>query len=142
MFYGFVVNGLTPAYLSTVNVTTPINIMPEFSVAKRVDFLTNPLGLQVLVDGGAINTPRRPAGVHGVTCAPDYSRLPPNAPAGFTPLCFGQFDFLPGSVHHIGAPTPQHDNAGNYWVFSSFNNGLGQNATYAAGERNAIRRIR
>src|SRR5271154_6414437 len=133
VFYGYMINGQTAAYLTTINVTTPITVIPEFSIAKRVDFLTNPLGLQVLVDGGTINTPSPPlAGVDGVTCAPDYSRLPPGAPAGFTPLCYGQFDFLPGSVHRIGAPTPQQDSASNYWVFSGFSNGLGQNATYTA----------
>jgi uncharacterized protein (TIGR03437 family) len=131
VFYGFAINGLTPTYLASINVTTPITIIPEFSVAKRVDFLTNPLGLQVLVDGATINTPAPPlASVNGVTCAPDYSRLPPGAPAGFTPLCYGQLDFLPGSVHRIGAANPQQDSASNYWVFSGFSNGLGQNATY------------
>jgi uncharacterized protein (TIGR03437 family) len=131
VFYGFAINGLTPTYLTNINVTTPITIIPEFSVAKRVDFLTNPLGLSVLVDGATINTPAPPlAGVDGVTCAPDYSRLPPGAPAGFTPLCYGQFDFLPGSVHRIGAPTPQQDSSSNFWVFEGFSNGLGQNASY------------
>ncbi|HLX42953.1 MAG TPA: hypothetical protein VKR43_05940 [Bryobacteraceae bacterium] len=133
VFYGFAINGLAPAYLTNINITTPITIIPQFSIAKRVDFLTNPLGLQVLVDGATTNTPAPPlGGVDGVTCAPDYSRLPPGAPAGFTPLCYGQFDFLPGSVHRIGAPTPQQDSASNFWVFAGFTNGLGQNATYTA----------
>ena len=133
VFYGYAINGLQPTYLSTINLTTPITIIPQFSVAKRVNFLTNPLGLQVLVDGAITSTPAPPlGGVDGVTCAPDYSRLPPGAPAGFTPLCYGQFDFLPGSVHRIGAPTPQQDLQSNFWVFEGFTNGLGQNANYTA----------
>jgi uncharacterized protein (TIGR03437 family) len=131
VFYGYMINGQTAAYLTSINVTTPITVIPEFSVAKRVDFLTSPLGLQVLVDGATINTPAPPlGGVNGVTCAPDYSRLPPGAPSGFTPLCYGQFDFLPGSVHRIGATTPQQDISSNFWVFSGFSNGLGQNSSY------------
>jgi uncharacterized protein (TIGR03437 family) len=69
----------------------------------------------------------------GGACGADYTRLPVAAPAGFTPLCYGQFDFLPGSLHTIGAPSPQLDTAGNYWVFSGWSNGLGQNAPYTAG---------
>ncbi len=35
-----------------------------------------------------------------------------------------------GSVHTIGANTPQTDAQGNYWVFQGFTNGTGQNGTY------------
>ncbi len=104
---------------------------PQFSIAKRVDFITNPPGLQVLVDGTPINTP--PAGTAaaaGGTCAPDFTRLPVGAPAGYVPLCWGQFDFLPGSKHTIGAPPSQIDTVGTFWNFSGFSNGLGQNASY------------
>jgi uncharacterized protein (TIGR03437 family) len=133
VFYGYLIGNSAPNSLATVNVTGPMNITPQFSIAKRVDFLTSPLGLQVLIDGGIINTP--PSGTaasNGTSCAPDYTRLPAIAPPGFTPLCFGQFDFLPGSHHQIGAATPQLDGIGNYWVFNAFSDGLGQNATYVA----------
>jgi uncharacterized protein (TIGR03437 family) len=131
VFYDWLVNNQPLTSLTSFNLTAPMMIIPQFSLAKRVDFLTNPLGLRVLVDGSPVNTP--PAGTAasaGGTCAPDYTRLPVNAPAGFQPLCYGQFDFLPGSTHTIGASTPQSDAAGNYWIFSGWSNGLGQNANY------------
>ncbi len=71
-----------------------------------------------------LNTP--PAGTAastGGTCAPDFTRLPVGAPPGFQPLCYGQFDLLPGSKHTIGVPVPQQDVAGNYWIFSGWSNG-------------------
>jgi uncharacterized protein (TIGR03437 family) len=119
--------------LTTYNVTSPITVTPLFTIAKRVNFLTNPLGLQVMVDGAAINTPTNgQATSSDGSCQPDYTRLPPGAPSGFTPLCIGEFDFAPGSTHTIGAPSPQLDNMQGTWVFSAFSNGLGQNATYVA----------
>jgi uncharacterized protein (TIGR03437 family) len=133
VFYAYLIGNSAPNPLGTINVTGPLQIIPQFSIAKRVDFLTNPLGLLVLVDGSPINTP--PAGTAasaGGTCAPDFTRLPVNAPPGFTPLCYGQFDFLPGSNHQIGAPVPQLDSIGNYWIFNGFSDGIGQNGTYTA----------
>ena len=131
VFYAVMVNSAQVASGSTINLQAPSTITPEFSVAKRVDFITNPLGLNIIVDGTIVPTPGpNSAASDGVSCAPDYSRLPPNAPPGFTPLCFGQFDFLPGSTHQIGAPLYQMDTSGNYWDFTVFSNGLGQNATY------------
>lgn len=134
VFYGWLVNNLPNNALASLNITNAVTLTPQFSLAKRVDFLTNPLGLQVLVDGTPINTPNQYAAASdGVSCAPDYSRLPSNAPPGFVPLCYGQFDFLPGSVHRIGAPTPQTDSTGTVWVFSAFSNGMTENANYTAG---------
>src|ERR1019366_2289699 len=66
-----------------------------------------------------------------------YTRLPPGAPTGFPVLCVGQFDFVPGSKHQIGAPTPQQDHNGQYWVFGSFSNGQGQNSGYTADKNTA-----
>jgi hypothetical protein len=42
----------------------------------------------------------------------------------------GDFDFLPGSIHRLGAPQSQQDDAGLWWVFSGFSNGMKQNETY------------
>ncbi|HWZ31097.1 MAG TPA: IPT/TIG domain-containing protein [Bryobacteraceae bacterium] len=134
VFFGWSLGNNPPNYLSTIAVSGPTNILAMFSVAKRVNFITNPLGLQILIDGTIVNTPGADAASSdGVSCAPDYSRLPPGAPGGFTPLCLGQFDFLPGSKHTIGAPGPQTDKASRYWVFRQFSNGAGQNASYIAG---------
>ena len=133
VFYSVMVNSYQAANGGTVDIEGPSTITPLFSVAKRVNFISNPLGLNIIVDGTIVPTPNANAAASdGVSCQPDYSRLPPNAPPGFTPLCFGQFDFLPGSTHHIGGPVYQMDTKGNYWDFSQFDNGLGQNATYVA----------
>jgi uncharacterized protein (TIGR03437 family) len=133
VFYGWLINSSQPAFLTTYDIESPATIEPQFSIGKRVNFITNPLGLQVIIDGSPIYTPSvNSQSSDGVTCAPDFTRLPPNAPPGFTPLCAGQFDFLPGSVHHIGAQPAQIDSIGNFWSFSGFSNGLGQNAVYVA----------
>ncbi len=133
VFVGWNIGGYIYSPIVTFNVTFPTVITPLFSIAKRVNFFTNPPGLQVSVDGASINTPQAGQGVGpDGGCTPDYNRLPPGAPTGFTPLCVGEFDFLPGSKHVIGAPTPQLDNMEGTWVFSAFNNGLGQKANYVA----------
>jgi uncharacterized protein (TIGR03437 family) len=130
VFYGFMVNGTMPGASTSLNIAGAISIVPQFSLAKRVNFITNPVGLQILVDGSTINTPAAYSQASdGVSCPPDYTRLPVAAPQGFKPLCIGQFDFLPGSKHSIGAQA-QRDQQGNSWVFSGFSNGLGQNASY------------
>ena len=68
-------------------------------------------------------------------CTPNYATLPPNTTTyGGYVLCAGEYDFLPGSSHTIGAPAPQQDTQNNWWVFSQFSNGLGQNSTYVADD--------
>lgn len=133
VFYGWLINGEQNYALNSVNIAGPVTITPQFSIAKRVDFLTNPNGLQVLVDGSPANTPLSYQILgNGTSCVPDYTRLPANAPSGIVPLCLGQFDFLPGSVHRIGAPATQTDSSGTLWVFSGFDNGMTQNSSYTA----------
>ncbi len=136
-FAGWIVDGGLPnAFLSSFTMTSSTRIIPQFLPAKRVKFRTNPLGLQVVVDHSVITTPPSaptsllPSTNIDSNCQPDYSRLPPNPPANVAPLCIGDFDFLPGSAHQIGAPSPQMDAAGKYWVFSAFSDGLTQNSSY------------
>ena len=137
LFVGWQANGPTmDPYVSSFDVTFPTVLRPSFQLAKRVGFRTKPLGLKVIVDSTVISTPPSPPtsilppGNRDPYCDPDYTRLPQNAPRGFTPLCTGDFDFLPGSVHKIGGPQSQQDATGAWWVFSNFDNGLGQNDTY------------
>jgi uncharacterized protein (TIGR03437 family) len=131
VFYGLSINAnAIPGPLSSFTLNEPSVIIPEFSIAKRVNFMTNPPGLQVLVDGATVTTPISPASNGSGSCTPNYTALPPNAPSGFPTLCVGEFDFLPGSTHTIGAPTPQLDNLQNTWVFEQYSNGLGQNGAY------------
>jgi hypothetical protein len=139
VFYGWQIGNNPPNYLTSITIAGPTNILAMFSIAKRVNFITDPPGLQILVDGAVINTP--PASSQssdGVTCAPDYTRLPPGAPAGFQPLCLGQFDFLPGSKHTVGAPPTQLDTKNKYWVFHALGNGAGQNSVYTAPTNTAV----
>ncbi len=130
VFYGWSIGNNPPDYISSITISRPTSILAMFSVAKRVNFYTNPPGLQIIVDGATVNTVTSTDG----SCQPDYTRIPPNAPAGFAPLCAGQFDFLPGSRHTIGAAPAQLDKRGSYWVFRQFDNGLGQNSVFIAGQ--------
>lgn len=138
LFYAWDINGnsITSA-VTSINITSATTIIPEFSLAKIVQFVTNPPSLNVLIDGEPIQTPAAAPAPYGGSCQPGFA-LPPGAPAGFPPLCIGQADFLPGSNHHIGAATPQNDANGNPWVFSTFSNGLGQNAVYTAGTNTGV----
>jgi uncharacterized protein (TIGR03437 family) len=126
-FRGWTINGSNPTpFLTNLTVNTPMTIAPMFVPAKRVSFLTLPLGLQVEVD----NTPVFTRTVADVPNCPNNEALPVNAQLGFPPLCFGDFDFAPGSSHIVGAVTPQMDSHGAWWVFNAWSNGLGQNGTY------------
>jgi len=132
VFYGWGINNtFTAGPLGTYNLTAAATLTPYFSIAKRVHFMTNPPQLTVLVDRSTSQTPLLPS-ANGATCSPNpaYNQLPPSPPAGFPALCLGDFDFLPGSTHVIGANTPQTDSTGNYWVFEGFTNGIGQNGTF------------
>lgn len=130
VFYGWSINNtFVQGQVTTYNLTGPATFTPLFSIAKRVHFMTNPPGLYVLVDRSQSATPLIPSG-NGATCNPVYNQLSLSPPPGFPALCIGDFDFLPGSSHTIGANTPQTDSTGNYWVFEGFTNGIGQNGTY------------
>lgn len=137
-FAGWQINGqpLDPSATS-FNLTGYTVLTPTFVTAKRVQFRTNPLGLSVVVDHGVVATPLT-AGPQQYTdsnsCTPSSTAISGAAPIGYTPLCTGDFDFTPGSSHQVAAPTPQQDAQGNYWVFSGFSDGLGQNSTYTTDD--------
>jgi uncharacterized protein (TIGR03437 family) len=134
VFLGWAINGGPNTYLVSLNVQAPIQVTPLWEPAKRVHFLTNPPGLSVLVDHSPVPTsayPHTSAFLGSTqTCVAGYAALPPGAPKGFSALCVGDFDFVPGSKHSLGASSPQSDAQGNVWVFSGFDNGLKQNDTY------------
>jgi uncharacterized protein (TIGR03437 family) len=130
VFYGWQINNVfLSASVSTYNLTGPATITPLFSIAKRVHMMTNPPGLTVLLDRTVSLTPMTPS-PNGATCPTVSSQLSGLAPAGFAQLCTGDFDLLPGSVHTLGANTPQQDQVGNYFVFEGYTNGVGQNGNY------------
>ncbi len=136
-FVGFEYGGNPPnPYLYNYNLTVPGSaVYAVFSPAKRVSFRTNPLALEVTVDSVVLNTPPalptsipEPNNVSN-NCTPNYDAIPPNTVVGITPLCIGDFDFLPGSTHKIGAPPAQQDSNGAWWVFNAFTDSQGKSLT-------------
>jgi uncharacterized protein (TIGR03437 family) len=126
----------TNAAFYSYNVTHAVTVIPNFQPAKRVSFRTNPPGLNLIVDHATINPqPGLPANPlpavnFSASCTPNYAAIPGGAPTGFTPLCTGDFDWLPASAHQIGAPQSQMDNTGKWWVFSNFTDGVPNGGTY------------
>jgi len=126
-FTGWIINGSNPTpFLTSLTVTAPMTIAPMFVPAKRVSFLTSPLGLNVLVD----HTPVPTRTVADVPNCPGNETIPAIVQLGFPPLCFGDFDFAPGSSHFVSGVTPQQDSHGAWWIFSQWSNGLEQNGIY------------
>ena len=135
VFMGWALNsGPTNAYLSSVTVNSPMTIAPQFSPGKRVHFLTNPLGMNVLVDH-TVSPTRSSTDVNGA--CPFNEQEPIFPQTGFPPMCFGDFDFAPGSTHVISGVSPQLDAYGNYWVFNNWSNGTGANALYKVDNNTA-----
>jgi uncharacterized protein (TIGR03437 family) len=134
-FAGWSINSATPsAFVTSITVNSPTEIIPVFVAAERVSFLTSPLGLQVLVD----HTPVPTRTVADVPNCPNNETIPVPVQTGFPSLCYGDFDFVPGSTHFISGVTPQRDNTGNWWVFSGWSNGLPQNALYTVGSNPSV----
>ncbi len=125
--YAFVGWGnLGNPYLTSVNITAPLDLRPQFEPAQRVRFVTSPPGLQVVVDHANIGT--LPGG--DVSGCPNGFVRSPAPPPGIPALCMGDFDFAPSSVHLLGAPTSQRDSHGKRWAFDSWSIGGGQNSVY------------
>jgi uncharacterized protein (TIGR03437 family) len=143
VFGGWIIESKVPPdpYLTEFQITSTVHIRVVFHYAKRVKFRTNPPGLRLIVDSSLVTTPPpKPTSPLPNTnvdqyCEPDYTRIPGNAPVGFTPLCVGDFDFLPGSTHRIAAPESQMDINGRWWVFNGFAHGAGQNSVYTTDHR-------
>lgn len=133
-FLGWSSNLAASAYLTSFVLSGPITIAPMFTVAKRVRFETNPYGLQVLVD--RTPTPTIAANSPSPNC-PANPGIPVTVQATVPALCGGDFDFAPGSVHLVGAASPQTDQFGKSWVFDSWGDGNGQNAPYTADNQTA-----
>jgi uncharacterized protein (TIGR03437 family) len=124
VFLGWQLNYSSPDYLQSIVVNGPITIAPHFSPGKRVQFVSSPPALQVLVDRTTVPTRSNP----DVT-VPCTERYPVSTVTGFPTLCFGDFDFAAGTVHTVGGVTPQLDKPGNYWVYNSWSSVTGQSGT-------------
>jgi len=130
---------IASSYLTTLNVDGPLTLAPIFQQGKRVQFVTSPFGLQLLIDRtptptsdyGLVDSGILQPGTSTLPCQTNRN-LPPLGPVSVTMLCLGEFDLLPGSQHTLAAPSPQYDNTGKLWVFDSFSTGTGQNSVYTA----------
>ncbi len=134
VFTGWIANGqFFDSYLKTYTVNGPVTIAPMFKLAKRVRFSTSPPGMKLLIDRTQTPTSavdsKDDLGTPYPPCMTTLS-LPPMPPVSMPALCFGEFDFLPGSKHVLGAVTPQLDTVGKWWVFDQFSNGLSANSVY------------
>lgn len=137
VFANWYIDGNAPtAAFYSYNVTHSVTVIPSFQPAKLVQFRTNPVGLNLIIDHETVNASpgqppnQLPSTNISTSCTPNYAAIPGGAPTGFTPLCYGDFDWLPGSTHQIGAPSSQRDIYGNWWVFGSFSDGIANNGTY------------
>ncbi|MBI5281329.1 MAG: hypothetical protein HY858_06570 [Candidatus Solibacter usitatus] len=137
----------TLPFFGALTITGPTTIRALFDDARRVFVETSPVrGLQVVVNRSLVTTKSQdgeclPAPIQtpypGPTePVPPYDSVPPIFPPGYpkstacryTPLCQGEFDFLPGSDNLFGAPASQKDRMGNLWVFDVWDVGGGQTA--------------
>ncbi len=116
---GWQVNGVLAATGGTaaIPVNGPTVVQPLFTPAARVRFLTNPPGLSVIVDHNATQTIREANATATSACAASETLATP-APE-IAGLCFGDFDFLPGSTHTVVVKTPQLDSNNNMWAFTT-----------------------
>ena len=147
VFVGWSVNGSTSTAASrSIVLNGPVTIAAQFTQSKRVQFLTDPPALNVLVDRSPTPTSDRfgladdRLGIGNPTCQSNLN-LPPNPPLTVPVLCYGEFDFIPGSRHTIGAPSPQYTRTGDMFVFDKFSNGQGDNAVFIAGTNVGVREI-
>ena len=137
VFLGWAMNsGPTNPYLTSFTLTGPTTLAPQFAPGKRVHFLSSPLGLQVLIDHTSVPTRTDSSNLNGP--CPLNESLPVSQVLGIPSLCFGDFDFAPGSVHVISGVSPQFDSVGKWWVFSGWSNGAGANATYTTDNNTAV----
>ncbi|HYZ83053.1 MAG TPA: hypothetical protein VE621_01545, partial [Bryobacteraceae bacterium] len=132
VFRGWSVNlGAEDAFLRKYQVKAQVTLAARFSPAKRVKFVTEPLGRDVLINRTVTPTPTElPCGI-GET-------LPPTVLLGTaqSTLCIGEFDFDEGARVTMSAPSPQTDKNGKHWVFDSWSNGTGQDWNYTATQVN------
>ena len=130
VFGGWAANG-GPAigYAGSVNIAGPTSLVAQFVQAKRISFRTEPAGLNLLIDRTPTPTLPGYGGPVAQGQCPFNLSLPPLPPMTIAGLCLGDFDFIPGSSHTLGAASPQYDLAGNMWILDSFSNGVKPNET-------------
>lgn len=119
VFLGWTTNFSSSDYLLSFKLTGPIQIVPRFTPAKHVQFVTSPPGLSLLIDRSTIPT-RQNGDVNG----PCFETQPIAPQTGFPPVCWGDFDFAPGSTHLVSSIT-QIDTSGVLWTYDSWSSSSG-----------------
>lgn len=116
------VSGLPGKYIMT----------PEFVPGERVRFMTAPAGFDVVVDHAPTRTIQESGATVFSPCAADEMTPPPVEPfpSAIPGKCWGDYDFLIGSTHTVGAPSPQIGIHGDHWVFSSFSGAVNSSGIY------------
>jgi uncharacterized protein (TIGR03437 family) len=132
VFQGWSVNlGSERAFLRTYNIQSQVTLAANFAPGKRVKFITEPTGRDVLVNRTPTPTPKE------LPCGPGQLQEPIFIlPTGPTALCIGEFDFAVDSRNTLSAPSPQTDENGRLWVFDSWSIGGGQETSYTASRGN------
>ena len=126
-------SGPTSPYLTTTTINGPTTLTPVFAPGKLVHFLTNPPGNQVTVDQSSVLTRM----TSDVTTCPNNQFLSVAPQFGVPPECQGDFYFADRSSHVVGAPSPQLDQTGHYWVFDSYSSNVSADGIYATSNINA-----
>jgi uncharacterized protein (TIGR03437 family) len=127
VFTGWSLNSTTSnAFLTQFTLNGPVNLTPMFEPGKKVSFESSPPGLNLTIDDTTVPTRT----VNDAPACPSTEVQAEQVQLGFPPICYGDFYFAPQSAHIIGGLSPQRDALGNWWVFSDWSNGQGQNATY------------
>ncbi len=134
--WSLIPNGTLTGPLNTITVgdngSTRFTLIPEFVTAERVRFLTSPPGLQVVVDHELTPTIHEAGATIFSACASNEISPPPVEPfpSAIPGMCYGDFDFLSGSTHTVGVPSPQVDSSNNRWIFSSFTGSVNSAGDY------------
>jgi uncharacterized protein (TIGR03437 family) len=79
-------------FQNSVTMAYPLNVYPQFQVARQVNLATDPPELLLLADRALVPTP-------------------------------ATMEWAVGSVHTVGANSPQKDKWGKYWAFQSWSDG-------------------
>jgi uncharacterized protein (TIGR03437 family) len=82
-------NQVIQGFQNTVTMNGPVNVYPQFALARRVSLSTDPPGLTLLADRALVTPPLT-------------------------------LDWGIGTVHTVGATSPQKDQYGRYWSFQSW----------------------
>lgn len=136
VFLGWASNsGATNPYLTQFALTGPITISPQFTPGKLVQFITSPVGLNVMIDHTSVPTRTDISNLSGPCPSNEAQPVPQNL--GFPPVCFGDFYFAPGSTHVIGGVSPQLDPSGKWWVFGTWSDGVADNGVYTTDNNTA-----